>query len=123
VRASIEAFNSGGIEAALEFFHPEIEWETTGMYLEAGTYRGHDGIRQYMGAFDEEFDDVHFELAEVLRPHDPAVYRVRLAVVGRHSRAPVTIELHVVARGRDGKVYRQRNFQGPEDALKAAESF
>jgi hypothetical protein len=56
----------------------------------------------------------------VLREHDPAVYRVAVYVVGRHSGAPVTTELYVVGRARDGKVLRQRNFQTREEALEEA---
>ena len=104
LRAAIDAFNTGGIDAALEYFDPDVEWETTGMFVDAGTYRGHEGIRRYMGAFYEEFDDLRFSLAEVVHEENPIVYRVRLDVVGRHSRAPVTIELWVVAEVRDGKL-------------------
>ena len=120
VRASIEAFNSGGIEAALEFFHPEVEWETTGMFVEAGTYRGHDGVRRYLGAFNEEFDAPRFDVTEVLHEHDPAVYGVTVSVVGRQSGAAVTTELYVVARSRGGKVHRQRNLGTREEAQAAA---
>ena len=44
VRRSLEAFNHSGIEAALAFDDPDIEWITTGTYAEANTYRGHAGV-------------------------------------------------------------------------------
>ena len=120
LEAAINGFNNGGIEAALEYFHPEVEWETTGMFVEADTYRGHEGVRRYMGAFYEEFDDLHFTIEEVVHESDPLVYRVRLDVVGRHSAAPVAIHLWVVAEVRDGKLIRQRNFRTREEALEGA---
>jgi ketosteroid isomerase-like protein len=123
VRAAIDAFNAGGIESALEFFHPEVEWETTGMFVEADVHRGHDGVRRYLGAFGEEFDKPTFEITEVLREHDPAVYGVTVSVVGRHSGAPVMTELYVVARARDGKIHIQRNFGTRDEALEAAARF
>jgi ketosteroid isomerase-like protein len=36
VRRAIDAFNGGGIDAALQFFDEQIEWTTTGIFLEAG---------------------------------------------------------------------------------------
>jgi ketosteroid isomerase-like protein len=46
IRRAVAAYNERGLEGLREFAHPDIEWTTTGIFLEAGTYRGHDGIRQ-----------------------------------------------------------------------------
>jgi ketosteroid isomerase-like protein len=41
-RRAMAEFNERGLPGLLEFADPEIEWTTTGRYVEAGTYRGYD---------------------------------------------------------------------------------
>ena len=49
VRRSFDAWNRGDLAAYLGCFDPEVEWTTTGRYVEAGTYRGHEGLLRYLG--------------------------------------------------------------------------
>jgi hypothetical protein len=46
VRSSIETYNADGLEAAMAFLHPEVEWHTNLEWPEAPIFRGHDGIRE-----------------------------------------------------------------------------
>jgi ketosteroid isomerase-like protein len=65
-RRAMAEFNERGLPGLLEFADPEIEWTTTGRYVEAGTYRGYDGIRQYLGAVLAEFDDARTDADEYI---------------------------------------------------------
>ena len=46
VRQTIEAFNRDGLDAALEYLDPEVEWLAPPEWLEDRLYKGHEGIRR-----------------------------------------------------------------------------
>ena len=43
VHAGLDALNRGDWDAVLELLDPEVEWETTGQFVEGGVYRGREG--------------------------------------------------------------------------------
>jgi hypothetical protein len=43
------------LDVLLRYYDPEIEWISTGDYIERATYRGHDGIGRNLGTMEEEF--------------------------------------------------------------------
>jgi SnoaL-like domain len=59
LRGAIEAFNDEGVDAALEYFDPEIEWWAPPEWLEDRLYRGHEGLRELATFWTEQFDDYH----------------------------------------------------------------
>jgi ketosteroid isomerase-like protein len=73
VRNAFQALSTGGIEAALTFFTPNVIWYTTDRWLEGHAYRGHDGIRQLVAAFSENFDDWAYELEDIRDADDRVV--------------------------------------------------
>jgi len=54
---AIEAFNEAGVEAALPYLHPEIEWVAPPEWLEDRLYEGHDGIRRLSAYWTQLFDE------------------------------------------------------------------
>jgi hypothetical protein len=54
---AIEAFNETGVEAALPYLHPEIEWVAPPEWLEDRLYKGHDGIRRLSAYWTQLFDE------------------------------------------------------------------
>ena len=91
VRRFIGAFNRGGVEAALPFLDPEIEWNTTGIFVEPGTYRGHEGVVRYLGDVAAEFEDVHTEPEQLIDAGEQVVVPVRISGRGRQSGAAVDL--------------------------------
>jgi ketosteroid isomerase-like protein len=120
VRRASAAFNRGGVEAALEFFDPEIEWTTTGIFLEAGTYRGHEGAVEYMGALATELAELHSEPETFIDAGDHVVVPFRLSARGKRSGAPVEFTGILVYTLRGGKIVRIRNYTDRDEALEAA---
>jgi ketosteroid isomerase-like protein len=48
VRRSFAAYDSGGLDALAEFWHPDIDWRAVEGYIDdVGLIRGPDGLRQY----------------------------------------------------------------------------
>jgi ketosteroid isomerase-like protein len=120
VRRATAAFNRGGVEAALQFFDPEIEWTTTGIFLEAGTYSGYEGVLEYMGALATELEELHSEPESFLDAGDQVVVAFRLSGRGKQSGAPVVFTGCLVYTLRDGKIVRIRNHTDRDEALEAA---
>jgi uncharacterized protein len=120
VRRFIGAFNRGGVEAALPFLDSEIEWNTTGIFVEPGTYRGHEGVVRYLGDVAAEFEDVHTEPEQLFDAGEQVVVPVRISGRGRQSGAAVDLTLTMVIVLRDGLVVHIRNYAEKAEALEAA---
>ena len=60
--SAIHAFNDDGVEAALEFFDPDLEWVAPPEWLEDRVYKGHEGLRRLSAHWTQLFDDYHLEL-------------------------------------------------------------
>jgi uncharacterized protein len=120
VRRSIEAYGRKGLDGTLRHYDPEVEWEATEGFIEAGTYRGHEGIRRYFGTMEEEFEDVRIEPEELIDAGEQVISAVRISGRGKESGAPVALTLISVGSLRDGLIYRVRNYPDMATALEAA---
>jgi ketosteroid isomerase-like protein len=60
----LEAFNRGGVDAALHYLDPDIEWWGPPEWLEERLYRGHDGVRQLASFWTQTFDEYRIDLDE-----------------------------------------------------------
>jgi hypothetical protein len=56
LRDAIAAFNRGGVEQALGYFDPSVEWIGPPEWLEERLYEGHDGIRKVAALWTESVD-------------------------------------------------------------------
>src|SRR5512134_337661 len=121
VRRAIEAHGREGLDASLRhYYHPEIEWTSTGDFIEPATYCGHDGIRRYLGTVEEEFTDFRVEPVELIDAGEQVVTSVRFTGRGKVSGAPVELTLFSVGSLQDGLIYRVRNYPNMAAALEAA---
>jgi ketosteroid isomerase-like protein len=115
VQAAVDAINRGDLDAHLGYVHPNAEWETTGIFLEAGTYRGRSGVRAYVSALRNEFDQLHID-ADVIASGDMVLVDTRVRAIGKRSRVPVDLTFTTVVRFKDGLIYRLRNFETKDRA-------
>jgi ketosteroid isomerase-like protein len=114
------AFATEGIDTLMPYLDPEIDWTTTGAFLEAATYRGHEEVRGYLGAMQAEFDDLHDATDEIIDAGELVVVTHRISGRGKQSGAPVELTLTSVCSVRDGKIVRIRNYGSKAQALEAA---
>lgn len=56
-RSMLVAFSSEGIDAALKYFDPAIEWMAPPEWLEDRLYEGHEGIKRLALFWTDQFDD------------------------------------------------------------------
>src|SRR5215211_6849582 len=87
VRRGYAALDEDGVDAFLEFIHPEFETTTPpALAAEPDTYRGHEGLRRYFDSFYEAMDEVWFEPRELTELGDDKV----LAQTILHARGRAT---------------------------------
>src|ERR1700730_8846333 len=65
VRSGFEAFNAGGVEAALAFHAEDVLVYPTSEWPDDAVYRGHDGLRRLYQAWTGNFDDWSWEVQEI----------------------------------------------------------
>jgi ketosteroid isomerase-like protein len=120
VRRWTDAFNQGGIEDALPFLDPEIEWTTSSAYLEAGTYHGHEGVRRFMRRATAGWEDLRLEPEGLVGAAEHVVASLRVTARARQGAAPAELTLFVAASLQGGLIVRIRNYMNRAAALEAA---
>jgi ketosteroid isomerase-like protein len=119
IRRGLDAYNKGDVEAMLETADPDIEFVPLRSLVVGGSYRGHEGIRQFFEDLDEEWENRVIR-NEDFRERDDSVLllgefeaRGKASGVEMHSPVAWLFEL------RDGKVMRMQAYSNQEEALRA----
>jgi ketosteroid isomerase-like protein len=121
MRAAFEALDEGGIEAMLQYIHPEFEVTTPpGLAAEPDTYRGHDGIRRWFDEFYEAMDQVRLEPHDFIAVGDRVVVPFTLRARGRTTGLVAEQEAVQVWTMRDGRAVRADVFATLDEAMAAA---
>ena len=120
VRRAVEAYAREGLDASMRFSTPEIEWSTTDAAMGEAFYRGHDGVRRFFASFDDEFDDLRFDVEDLLDAGEAVILTLRIGGRGKASGATVELTAFYVCSLRDGMIYRVRTYTERAEALKAA---
>ena len=121
VRAWFEAWERGGIDAVAEFWDPQIDWRSAeGAIDDPGVIRGVDAMRAYVQDWLDDFDDLSFELEELIDAGDRVVTVQRVSGRAKASGVPTELRYAVVNTIRNGKVIRGREYWSRAEALEAA---
>ena len=119
--AFFPAYNSGGIEATLPLFHPDVTWIAPPEWVDAPVYCGHEGMRELNALWRANFDEFRVQLEEVRTAGPRAI--VLLHLQGRIKGSTQEIEQRaswVADFDDDGLVTQLRVFFSWEEALEAA---
>jgi len=116
-RESFDTFNGGDIEAWLETLSPDIVWHTRADEPDAGIYRGRGGLRQLVGLWLEQFDELLCEGMEYLDEGEWVLVPCRLRGRGRGSGIEID-EPYVFAQhfGADGRIHECFEYRTVEEA-------
>ena len=119
VRSYFRTFESGGVDAAAEFWHPEIEWRAVESAADdVGVMRGHDALRRYYQDWIDTLADLRAEVEEVLFEADDRVaVVVRNSGRGRTSGAVAEGRYCVACIVRAGQIVTGREYATREQAL------
>lgn len=121
VRSYFRTFESGGVDAAAEFWHPEIEWRAVdGAADDVGVIRGREALRRYYEDWIDTLAELRAEVEEILYETDDRVAAViRNSGRGRASGAPTKGRYYVACIVREGRIVAGREYATREEALEA----
>jgi uncharacterized protein len=121
VRRSFDAIGRGDVEALLDLYDPEIEFEPlTGTRVETGGYRGHQGVRQYFEEATEVWDEVRPVAGEITTIADDVVVFGHCSIRGKASELETDSPCSWVITVRDGRITRHRVYRTNSEAREAA---
>ena len=120
-RGMVDAFNADGIDAALDYFDPGIEWWAPPEWLEDRLYAGHNGIRRLADFWTQQFDEYRLDPERFIDLVDDRVLVLahqRGNIKG--SSVPIEQPVGFIVRGQDGKLTRIHVYFSWEAALEVA---
>jgi ketosteroid isomerase-like protein len=122
VQRALEAFNRGGVDAALQYLDPDIEWWGPPEWLEERLYSGHEGVRRLASFWTQTFDEYRLDLDEASESGDTVLalchQRGRMKGAGAQIEEPIAYIFEL----RDGKATRVDVYFSWEAAVDAADS-
>jgi ketosteroid isomerase-like protein len=120
VRRLLDAIGSRDLECLLELTDPDVKWRSFFALGEGdGEYRGHTGLRQYLGDLAESWDVLRIEVDSLLDAGAVVVAVGHIHYKGRESGAESTAHAGWMFKLRDGRVVVFRAFNDPEQTLEA----
>jgi uncharacterized protein len=109
------------VEAGLEYVHPDIVLESAIIGgAEANTYRGHDGVREWMAESDAAFEGLRVVADEFRELGNQVLMLGRVYGRGRESGVEVESPIAWLNTLRDGKIVRARGYLDWAAAIEAA---
>jgi ketosteroid isomerase-like protein len=121
VRNSLKAFADGGLDAAAEFWHPDINWRAMeGALDDAGEIHGKEAMRRYALDWLDTFENMSFTPEDLIDAGEDRVVAVQ-HLTGRAKFSGIETELRyvVVYTVREGRIVRGREYAEKDEALKA----
>jgi ketosteroid isomerase-like protein len=119
VRRSYETFLSGDIDAALGFFDPAGEFVSRFGVMEGRTYKGYDGIRQYLTDIEEAWESYEREFVDLVDAGEAVLAIVDVKAVSKGSAVPVQERIGLAYWLRGGRIVRMVSYPTVDEALRA----
>ena len=100
----------GGVGAWLDFFSEEMVWEAVVDAPDAGTYRGHEGIRGYLEDWFETVDGLHNELRGLTELGAGVVADIRFSGRIKGTESEMTFDYSQASLIENGRARTSRSF-------------
>ena len=117
VRRGIACFNEGDDDGVVELCDPEVVFTDVPEIPGSRTYRGYEGIREWLANVREISDDLRFQLWESEERGDAIAIDTSAEMHGRSSGAEVGWRFWTVWRVRNGLIYYHHGYSERDDAL------
>jgi ketosteroid isomerase-like protein len=118
-----ELFNSGDIDAWLDWFNPDIVWHTRVDEPDAGVYRGREGVRALVEMWLEQFEQLRCEGMQYFDEGEWVLVPCRLRGRGRESAIevdePYVYAHHFGPAGRSFEVFEYRTVEEARASIRA----
>jgi ketosteroid isomerase-like protein len=85
LRSGYDAFNAGGVRAILEHLDPDIRIQERGTVPDRASYHGREGVKKFFDVIVEAFDDLQYEVEDVIDKGAHVIVVLRQTVRGRGS--------------------------------------
>lgn len=116
-----EGWRRGDFDVVNELIDPAIVWTAIEHAPDAGTYRGHDGVRGYMQDWLEDFDIEAWEILEAVEVGDLLVCVQLARATGKASGVASDINYACVYRfGDEDRIVELNEFATRDEAVEAA---
>jgi uncharacterized protein len=119
--AANRAAETGRLDDWLNLFSQDILWEAAEDAPDAGSYRGHEGIRGYFEDWLDTVDGPRQDLRELTEVGDRIVAELRLTARIKGTDNEMALDYWQVSLIEDGKITRIKEFLKHDDALAYAE--
>ena len=115
--ATLEGVLAGEDVPIPEFWSPEVELVNFEPSPFPGTYRGHDGLRQWTRDIFGDFTDGKLEILEFVEDGDRLATKFKLSATGKGSGIEGSFEWGALVEMRDGRCMRISSDPTWEEAL------
>jgi ketosteroid isomerase-like protein len=123
VRRIVEAEGARDDETIFGLYHPTIEWDASragaGVVGTPEILRGHEGVRTWFRSWYAQFQEIRFEIEELIAAGDRVYLAAKHTGRGKSSGADVAMMLYGVWTIRDGLVISVVWFLERWEALEA----
>ena len=119
-RRAILGWNERGVESFVEVLDPQVEWHPPRESMEPGVYRGHEGVRDYLGRLAAVFEEQRVESVDVTSVDEEVVLAV-VRIAGTSAKfGRVDTEWAWLITIRDGKAVHVATFVDRHEARRVA---
>ena len=122
VKSAYDALNRRDLEAFLALSDPEVEVVSLIAESEGGTYRGHEGVREWWRDVAGSLGGIQFE-AEEIRELDDETLLVRVRTAGEVADVQVEQVMWQAIAIRDGLALWWQPFRSEREALEGLEAW
>jgi ketosteroid isomerase-like protein len=116
VKAGFDAHNRGDLDALVEFYDPEVVFET----LLLGTHRGNEAIRLIYEENQKNMAGYDVVPVELIDAGDKVVAVAQMVGAGPASGIAIEDRFAFVFTFKQGRAVREQAFRNKEEALEAA---
>jgi ketosteroid isomerase-like protein len=115
IRAWVEGWNRGDLDALIAEASPDIEWVVTREHPDATTHVGVDAVSAYLRDWLSTMPGLQVEIAELQERGDRVLVILRLTGTGAGSGAATEVQTAMISTFRGGRPFRTEEYLDVEE--------
>jgi len=115
------AYQQGDEEKLRSLMHPDAEVHGAPGLINAGTYHGYEGFREWLQEWDDAWDEINYELGEIIElDEDIVVVPIHTVGIGAVSGLRIDAVFGWLYEWQDGRSRRFHVYPDVDSAIEAA---